>query len=481
MEKQENSGATLKEDVASNYTFENVLDTIINSLDTNTAEKVFAKFKTSKPSMRELQVIIPDEIIEISKRVKHRIIMINGQYHVFIKTHWVVIDLEHIRSFIELATLKMGFNSYSLRHHNFLENVVKQFQSKVDKVISKPKSNFTKINCLNGTLKLYKDGPKLEPHNELDYITHVIKVVYEPNAPQPVKFKKFLNKVLPEICAQEVLGEAIAYPLINYFNIEKSIVLLGSGANGKSVVHKITYGIYGSENICSFSVQALGDNTGYYRAEAAGKLLNYVSEFNPHNIDNSKLKMIISGEPIEARRLYQSPFIVYDMPKIMFNTNELPTNIEYNNGFFRRFIIIPFKVTIPESEQDKTLANQIIEEELSGVLNWVLEGLDRLMKKQEFTQCDLINETLAEFKTQQDPVSLYLEDIEAKIVDHNEHNISLKNLYSNFSDYCKRFGYKQLSLVAFSKRIQQIGYNVIRRSEGRFVGLYSPTINNSNK
>ncbi len=63
----------------------------------------------------------------------------------------------------------------------------------------------------------------------------------------------------------------------------------------------------------------------------------------------------------------------------MFNCNELPKEVEHTNAFFRRFLIIKFDVTIPEANQDKNLSKNIIETELSGVFNWILEGLDRLL------------------------------------------------------------------------------------------------------
>lgn len=55
--------------------------------------------------------------------------------------------------------------------------------------------------------------------------------------------------------------------------------------------------------------------------------------------------------------------------RLAFNTNVLPKNTEQTRGYYRRFQIIPFKVTISESEKNPNLAKEIVAEELPGVFN----------------------------------------------------------------------------------------------------------------
>ena len=73
--------------------------------------------------------------------------------------------------------------------------------------------------------------------------------------------------------------------------------------------------------------------------------------------------------------------------KLMFNCNLLPRDIEQSEGFFRRFLIIPFSVKIEEAERDPELAAKIIAQELPAVFNWVLQGLRRLIRAKAFTDC----------------------------------------------------------------------------------------------
>lgn len=68
-----------------------------------------------------------------------------------------------------------------------------------------------------------------------------------------------------------------------------------------------------------------------------------------------------------------------DYAKLAFNANSLPKEVEYNEAFYRRFLIIPFETTIPENERNPNLAQYIITNELEGVFNWIVEELERLI------------------------------------------------------------------------------------------------------
>ena len=78
-------------------------------------------------------------------------------------------------------------------------------------------------------------------------------------------------------------------------------------------------------------------------------MVNYASELN-RGLEADTFKQLISGEPIEARLPYGQPFTLTDYAKFIFNCNELPTEVEHTHAFFRRFLIVPFPVTIPEAE-----------------------------------------------------------------------------------------------------------------------------------
>ena len=155
---------------------------------------------------------------------------------------------------------------------------------------------------------------------------------------------------------------------------------------------------------------------------------------------------------------------------MIFNTNVLPNNTESNDGFFRRFLLIHFDQTIPEDERDPMLAGFIVENELSGVFNWVLSGLKRLLSQKGFSPCPSIDNALKEYKKNSDSVNLFLED--AQYVKSTDSTISLKVLYSSYKDFCKDTGYQSCSVKSFSERLKtNNGVVVERKSSGRVAYL----------
>ena len=138
-------------------------------------------------------------------------------------------------------------------------------------------------------------------------------------------FMRYLSKVLPHIELQNILSEYIGYVFIpsSLLKLEKTILLYGAGANGKSVFFDVINALLGRENVSNYSLAKLTDENGYYRAMIGNKLVNYASEIN-RKLDTAFFKQLVSGEPIEARLPYGQPFILENYAKFIFNTNELP-------------------------------------------------------------------------------------------------------------------------------------------------------------
>jgi putative DNA primase/helicase len=158
-----------------------------------------------------------------------------------------------------------------------------------------------------------------------------------------------------------------------------------------------------------------------------------------------------SGEPIEARLPYGEPFILSEYAKLIFNCNELPKDVEHTPAFFRRFLIIGFDVTIPEANQDKQLANKIIENELSGVFNWILKGLDRVLEQKNFSKCESVDNARSNYELQSDSVKMYIDEFE--YVTSTEYT-SIKTLYDQYKIFCLDDGYRPVKKSNFMKRLE---------------------------
>ncbi len=105
--------------------------------------------------------------------------------------------------------------------------------------------------------------------------------------------------------------------------------------------------------------------------------------------------------------------------------------------------MIPFSVTIPEEHRDPRLTQTIIDEELDGVFNWVLEGLKRILINKGFTHSDVINKSIEEYRQQSDTVFMFLE--EENFIHDIKKEKPLADLYNLYKEYCNACGFKGCS------------------------------------
>jgi putative DNA primase/helicase len=148
----------------------------------------------------------------------------------------------------------------------------------------------------------------------------------------------------------------------------------------------------------------------------------------------------------------------------MFNTNELPHKVEHTDAFFRRFLIIPFNIQISEDEQDPNIARKIIKEELPGVFNWILQGLERLTKNRRFSVSKESEIVLNDFMTEQDSVKKWLEGYVSGISMITK--FYLNDAYKNYKQYCEEDGFRPVGKKTFSNRLVNCGYDKLRDAEG---------------
>jgi putative DNA primase/helicase len=414
-------------------------------------------------------VISIDNVLKIAEKNRWGLCKNHDFIYLYNGMFWAEIDKGTFQKFLGEAAEKMSVPIITAKYHRFRKELYEQFLSTGYLPTPENDNNTVLINLLNGTFEISPQGTKLRPFDRSDFITYQLPFEYNPKATAP-QFEAYLNKVLPDKERQRVLAEYLGYVFIkhggNSLKEEKALILYGTGANGKSVFYEVVNALLGAESISNYSLQSLTNDNGYFRAKIANKLVNYASEING-KLETSIFKQLVSGEPVEARLPYGQPFILKQYAKLIFNCNELPKDVEHTNAYFRRFLIIPFDVTIPEHEQDKNLHTKIIENELSGVFNWVLEGLNRLLKQKRFSDCKAAQKTVEQYKIESDSVQMFLNEHEYKVSVTSE--ISLKEMFSEYRSYCNESGFKSCSLRTLADRLRNSGYQTERKNYGTVI------------
>ena len=441
--------------------------------DSEEADKIQKQINRLKCNAKHYLILAVENVVKVAEDNNWSLCKNNDFIYLYNGTYWNELDKETFQKFLGEASEKMGVTKFSARFFSFREQLFKQFLSSNYLPTPQPDNDTVLINLQNGTFAVDTENICLKPFDRNDFLTYQLAFDFLPDAKAPI-FQMFLDEVLPDKNNQKVLAEYIGYLFIRHggdkIKIEKALILFGGGANGKSVFFEVINRLLGADNTSNYSLQSITDDTGYYRAKLANKLVNYGSEING-KLESSLFKQLTSGEPVEARLPYGQPFIMKQYAKLIFNSNELPKDVEHTNAYFRRFLIIPFDVTIPPEKQDKTLHVKIIENELSGVFNWVLDGLKRLLEQKSFTESKTIDNAVEQFKNQSDSVKMFVDDNQYK--SSATEYILIKDLYFEYCSYCFEDGYRRVGKKVFMKRLSSYHVEVTRKNVGNVAYLYN--------
>lgn len=307
------------------------------------------------------------------------------------------------------------------------------------------KDNILKIN--NGNYETILHNPEYRKLYKLDF-------AYDPSAICP-KTDDFLMEVIEEQEAIDMLWEFIGSCFISndFFKLEKTIFLHGTGSNGKSVFLDLLRQLFGTMNISTVSLKDMA--TPERRHAMIGKLLNIAAEGSANKFDSEDFKAIVTREPLPVRQLYDNAIETSDFPRLIFATNNLPyTGGDTSHGISRRIDIITFDKTISEDKQDKQLLQKLIPE-LPGVMNRVLEGMLRLLRNQNLTKSPKVEKAKERYEMQLDPVKYFVHEV-GFVVDDEAPIYDTKALYPEFQMFCKESGINALNKRNFTAGINTI-------------------------
>jgi putative DNA primase/helicase len=460
--------AKLKELKNSAYNPDGSFDTSpAGSIAVQEMGKLEDKLKKLKPTQKQIIVLGVDYLLNLCKANEWQLAAQHGRVYVYNGAYWQAVDENDMKQFLGQALEKMGVRFVDAKYFRFRDDLTKQFFTSAHLPAPERDRGTVCINLRNGTLSVGIDGSvQLREFRPEDFLRYQLGFDYDPAATAP-KWQSYLNDVLPDAEVQRALAEAAALAFVpsSVLKLEKIPVLHGSGSNGKSVFQDTFRAVLGRENVSGHSLKLLTGNENA-RADLQDRLINISSEIGGI-ADSEVFKLLASGEPVSAKILYQDVHTMEDYGRLVCNANKLPAEVENSHAFFRRFLIIPFSVTVDPAKKDTNLSKKIIETELPGVLNWILEGLARLLKQNDFSPCRAADQALQQYRHESNTVSLWLEDA-SYTVSTSGHELPRGTMLNEYQAFCKAEGFKAVGGKVFSQRMQAAGFEKYRKSGGYF-------------
>ena len=270
-----------------------------------------------------------------------------------------------------------------------------------------------------------------------------IPVTYDQSA-YCADLDKMLNRVF--VGDREVINlfeEMIGYCLIKSSRYQKAFIMVGSGSNGKSTILDLIEEFLGAANYSSLPLEQVTDR--FNKAELEHKLANIGDDIDNVAIkDSGTLKKMISGESITVERKGERPFKFRPYAKHIYSANSIPRSFDKSEGFYRRWIFIPFNATFSpdDPDYDPMIFDKITTDQaLSYLLNLALKGARRLMKQGKFTQPASVVNALEAYRTDNSTTLSWIED--KGLTEEYFLANSTDKIYSDFTDWCKTSGVKQ--------------------------------------
>lgn len=290
------------------------------------------------------------------------------------------------------------------------------------------------LNVSNGVLCL--ETMELVDHSPEFRLFYCLTTEYCPTKKKHPLFNNFLKKVTNgDELKKKLLLQILATPLVPH-QIEKMFWIYGEAATGKSTYVSIMRYLYGAANTSSLS---LGQINGKYNLSyMSNKLLNIASEGSAGEKQPTKIKQILSGEPILVERKFKDPQDIIINTKLVFVFNERPTFNEKTSAISRRLIQIIFDEKIIQDDSSRILdyGKHIVTEESSAILNLVLKEYQELVANNfAFTETVQTKESNMEIQKAGDSVFSFFDEYFETSTDPEE-MVPTVWLFETYDKFC---------------------------------------------
>jgi len=337
-----------------------------------------------------------------------------------------------------------------------------------------------RMNFNNGVLL---ENGTFTKHSAEYGFRHVLPYDYSKDATAP-EFLKFLEQIM---CGDKELMqnflEYTGYALSNDpIWLHKAWVMLGSGSNGKSTAMDLIRELAGEGNHVALSLGDLRSEGS--RQMLDGKYFNMSEETPTRGLhDSTHFKNISAGGLVPVRQLYKKPYMMRNKAKLIFACNELPGSTDTTQGFFRRFLIMPFHAVFTDDKdaiargalpKDPFVKDKLLKE-LPGIFNLCRDAYQGVKARGHFTKSSASEDALEEFK---DDTDYTLTWITENLVREPQGSVPVTDCYTAYRTAMDSFGLEPMDVRVFGKRvISFIGSKHVARprtKEGRirtYVGV----------
>lgn len=318
------------------------------------------------------------------------------------------------------------------------------------------------INFRNGMLN-WRTG-ELESHNPDFMSTVQLQVDYVKGA-KTEWADDFVESIMhPD--AVKLWWQVMGYMLMNGNPLQKAILCLGEGSNGKGVTQRLIQKIAGKKHISNVTLDSIMENR-FSSSELFGKLANIAGDIDStYQSKTAKFKSITGDDEISAERKFKDAFNFTSWAVPMFSANEQFGSSDATHGYIRRWTIMEYPNQF-DATSDPGLEERLAEE-LEGIAAKAVSMLPEIMSKKAFDNPNSAIEAQKAFVSKIDPVARWLDNNcadDRKLANKSTDaafvgtESAKQTLYDNYKSWCENELAKPIGRYKFYKKLEDtFGY-----------------------
>lgn len=295
---------------------------------------------------------------------------------------------------------------------------------------------------------------------------------YDPNATAPM-WLEFLHRVWPDDPqAIDALQEWFGYVLSGRTDQQKILLIVGPTRSGKGTIARVLTSLVGKNNIAGPTLASLATNFGI--SPLLGKPLAVISDARLGGRDRHQVVerlLTISGEDtIDVDRKYRQPWTGKLPTRLMILSNELPSFGDSSGVIAQRFLVFTMQASWLGKE-DTGLTGKLTAE-LPGILNWALDGLERLEAKGRFTMPASSEDAVTTMQDTASPTSAFVREV---CTLGENYLVPIEDLWEAWKRWCDDSGNPAGTKSIFGRNLQSVAPRV-KRIRPRLEGPGTPQV-----
>ena len=294
------------------------------------------------------------------------------------------------------------------------------------------------------------------------------QTICAPAKGKPVRWLQFLDEIFSsDLDVIDFIQVLCGYSLTGETREEKLFFLYGSGANGKSkFLETLTY-IWNGYATRIAPTTILNKRFSDHPTEIAkleGARLVLGSELPGDEIwDDQKLKELTGGDTLTARFMRQDFFDFQPQFTLLFAGNHIPQMKNVGEAERRRFVLIPFNITIPIKKRDPKLGEKL-KEEAGQILTWCIKGAGMYYKSGLKIPSSILKSS-QDYLDSEDVVGEFLK---TQLTAVNGKEIELNHLIKAINDWFNNNNHNKVTdSKSLKKELKERG-KLIRRSGSKY-------------